>query len=127
MSVCSYKVVIVEYYHAPYYKLLIKKKCITSFLLPLSCMIVPIENIVNTLEPTSKNFESQTMKSKKLQSKKFAFDSRVGLFIVRVRVYKLNVMGTVSKSLSVPLLLSSLRNVASDSFMFNMDYVERVV
>jgi len=90
-------------------------------------MIVPIENIVNTLEPTSKNFESQTMKSKKLQSKKFAFDSRVGLFIVRVRVYKLNVMGTVSKSLSVPLLLSSLRNVASDSFMFNMDYVERVV
>jgi len=66
------------------------------------------------------------MKSKKSQSKKFTFDSRVGLFIVKVRVYKLNVMGTVPKSPFVSLLLSSLRNVASDSFMSNMDYVERV-
>ena len=64
---------------------------------------------MNTLYPTtSNNFEPQTMKSKKSQSKKFIFD-----FLV-------------PKDSSISLLLNSLRDVASDLFISNMNYVERV-
>jgi len=48
------------------------------------------------------------MKYKKSQFKKFAFNL------------------PVSKSPSIPLPLSSLRDITSDLFMSNMDYAERV-
>ena len=53
-------------------------------------------------------FEPQTMKYKKSQFKKFTFNL------------------PVSKSPSIPLSLSSLRDITSDLSMSNIDYAERV-
>jgi len=72
-------------------------------------MVVPIENIVNTLySTTSNNFESQIMKSKKSQSKKFIFDL------------------LVPKGPFISLPFNNLRDVVSDLFISNMNYIEGV-
>jgi len=77
-------------------------------LLLLSCMVVSIRELANILYPVTIS-STTIMKFKKSYSKKFAFDL------------------PVSQSSSILPSLSSLRNVTSNTFMSDMNYVERAV